>query len=233
MGTIEIEKGLIDFQPIGFLERFGELAGEPIGIGDYELRKRSYYYGEDYVLCFRIRGKDRKYGRYDIWFRDGKFEGAYYQGSRPVSPPTYLTLSTVTLQLHGKNRNITFFNFPGLEPFNSNRRYDFTYGMDSTENLQGSSNYKNELVTSESRQLIDFLTGKPKLNLGLVQVSDLCSRISESDLSSLADSLNLPEEGVIGFLASRLTSAFIRDRFQKNADVAIEVIARLKEKIGE
>lgn len=84
-------------------------------------------------------------------------------------------------------------------------------------------------LTNGKHCIFDFAEGKPNLNLGPVEISELCRGLATEDLDVLSEYLNLdlPEE-TIKFLSSKLASAFLRDGFQKNAQTAREVIARLK-----
>lgn len=89
------------------------------------------------------------------------------------------------------------------------------------------------LTQYERRDLIDFTVGKPNLNLGLIEISEICKRLTKEDLAVLSDSLNLAEEQIVQLLAGRLSNVFLRSDFQKSAQTARETIEKLKRKWGE
>jgi len=89
------------------------------------------------------------------------------------------------------------------------------------------------LTPHDTNHIIDFALGKPNLNLGLVQISDLYKRLTKLDLDALAESLGIETGKVIGFLSERLVSALVRNDFQKSTQTALETVERLKRKLGE
>ena len=127
------------------------------------------------------------------------------------------------------NRNDRFLyaSLAGIEPVPMQRIY--YHHNSGWDHVVESRNAASKGLTSDQRTLlIEFAKGKPNLNLGPTQISDLYRSMTPRDVQDLAESLGMNGEGVSQFLSERLASALLRGDFQASPGEAREIIERLR-----
>ncbi len=90
---------------------------------------------------------------------------------------------------------------------------------------------ERELSYPDMRRLIGFLAGKPNMNLGIVDISQLCMKLGTMGVAEISEYTGADPEDTLAFLSDRLASVYMQD-FQTSPERARELIEELRGKIG-